>query len=75
MIVLKGYITKKRRSIINEVSKAAISGAKWTTFSTIALTVLQFGQVTVLARILTPTEFGLVGMVTILINLLISSLI
>ena len=49
--------------------KAAISGAKWTTFSTIALTVLQFGQVTVLARILTPTEFGLVGMVTILINL------
>ena len=49
--------------------KAAISGAKWTTLSTIVLTLLQFGQVTVLARILTPTEFGLVGMVTILINL------
>lgn len=49
--------------------KIAINGAKWTTSSTAILTILQFTQVTVLARILTPTEFGLVGMVTILINL------
>jgi lipopolysaccharide exporter len=52
-------------------SKEAISGAKWTTYSTIIVTLSQFLQVTLLARILGPTSFGLVGMVTVIINFLI----
>jgi len=39
----------------------AINSTKWVTFSTVFQTALQFIQIAVLARLLSPTAFGLVG--------------
>lgn len=50
--------------------KLAISGAKWTTISTVVNTVLQFGQVAVLARLLEPASFGIVSISTLVITFL-----
>lgn len=50
--------------------KAAISGAKWTTISTVVSTVLQFGQVAILARLLEPSAFGIVSISTLVITFL-----
>ena len=41
----------------------AIAGAKWTTASTAAVTAIQFSQLTVVARLLSPADFGLMAMV------------
>ena len=41
----------------------AISGAKWTTASSVAVAAIQFVQLTVVARILSPSDFGLMAMV------------
>ena len=41
----------------------AIAGAKWTTASTVAVTAIQFLQLTVVARLLSPADFGLMAMV------------
>ncbi len=49
--------------------KIAVQGTKWTTLSTVIVTLMQFVQVTILARILDPAAFGLVGMVMVLVNL------
>ena len=46
-----------------------MQGTKWTTLSTVIVTLMQFVQVTILARILDPAAFGLVGMVMVLVNL------
>ncbi|WP_394138416.1 MOP flippase family protein [Cytobacillus oceanisediminis] len=46
----------------------AISGAKWTTISTAINMLLQFLQLTILARILGPSAIGLMGMVSIIIG-------
>jgi len=46
----------------------AASGIKWTTASTAVTTGLQFLQLAVLARILDPTAFGLMGMVMVVIG-------
>src|SRR6266446_3334400 len=40
----------------------AISGAKWTTASTMAVAAVQFLQLIVLARLLSPSDFGLMAM-------------
>jgi lipopolysaccharide exporter len=50
--------------------KLAISGAKWTTVSTLVNAILQFGQVAVLARLLEPSSFGLVSISTMVITFL-----
>jgi lipopolysaccharide exporter len=50
--------------------KLAISGAKWTTISTLINAILQFGQVAVLARLLEPSSFGLVSISTMVITFL-----
>lgn len=50
--------------------KLAISGAKWTTISTAINTILQFGQVAVLARLLEPSSFGIVSISTLVITFL-----
>ena len=50
--------------------KLAISGAKWTTISTGVNTVLQFGQVAVLARLLDPSSFGIVSISTLVTTFL-----
>lgn len=41
----------------------AIAGAKWTTASTVAVTTIQFFQLTIVARLLSPADFGLMAMV------------
>jgi lipopolysaccharide exporter len=41
----------------------AISGAKWTTASSVAVAAIQFVQLIVVARILSPGDFGLMAMV------------
>jgi len=48
----------------------AINGAKWTSISTVFGAVLQFVQVAILARLLHPSEFGLVSISTLVINFL-----
>lgn len=50
--------------------KKAINGAKWTTISTIVNTILQFGQIAVLARLLEPSAFGIVSVSTLVLNFL-----
>lgn len=46
----------------------AISGGKWITISTVISTVFQFVQVSILARLLEPSVFGVVSVSTLIIN-------
>ncbi len=46
----------------------AASGAKWTTASSIATTILQFLQLAILARLLSPTDFGLMAMIMVVLG-------
>lgn len=46
----------------------AISGVKWTTFSTVITTVLQLLQLAILARFLEPSVFGLMALVMVVIG-------
>jgi lipopolysaccharide exporter len=48
--------------------KAAINGAKWTTTATVVTTLLSFGQLALIARVLDPKVFGLVSICTLVIN-------
>ena len=45
----------------------AISGGKWMSTSTAISTILQFGQVAILARLLEPSVFGIVSVSTLMI--------
>lgn len=46
----------------------AIDGGKWITISTVIATVLQFVQISILAKLLEPAAFGLVSISTLIIN-------
>ncbi len=46
----------------------AVSGVKWSGISTGAVTVIQFGTLTVLSRLLSPSDFGLMGMIMVVIG-------
>lgn len=46
----------------------ALSGAKWTTISSIANTVIQIIKLAILARLLAPTAFGLMAIVMVVIG-------
>ncbi|GAB3255345.1 MOP flippase family protein [Larkinella harenae] len=46
----------------------AISGGKWITISTVISTAFQFLQVSILARLLDPSVFGVVSVSTLIIN-------
>lgn len=46
----------------------AISGVKWTTFSTVITTILQLLQLAILARFLEPSAFGLMALVMVVIG-------
>lgn len=46
----------------------AISGVKWTTFSTVITTILQLVQLAILARFLDPSAFGLMALVMVVIG-------
>lgn len=50
--------------------KKAISGAKWSTISTIVNTVLSFGQIAILARLLEASSFGMVSISTLVLTFL-----
>jgi len=44
--------------------RQAFSGVRWTTASSLGRTFLQIAQISILARLLTPADFGLVALVT-----------
>lgn len=50
------------------LKQSAISGIKWTSLSTAAIAVLQIVQLAVLARLLKPTDFGLMAMTMVVIG-------
>lgn len=50
------------------LKQKAISSAKWTAISSIVTTALYLIQITVLARLLVPADFGLMAMVMIIIG-------
>lgn len=50
------------------LKQKAITGVKWTTFSTVIVTTLQLVQLAVLARFLDPSDFGLMALVMIVIG-------
>lgn len=45
-----------------------ISGLKWTTYSTLIVTFLQLAQISILARFLDPSAFGLMALVMVVIG-------
>ncbi len=50
------------------IKKKAVSGVKWTTISTIVLAVTQLLKISVLARFLDKTDFGLMAIVVFVLN-------
>ncbi len=46
----------------------AISGVKWTSVSSIIIAFLQLAQVSILARFLAPSDFGLMAIVTVIVG-------
>lgn len=50
------------------LKKRAFSGVVWTSTSTVLTTIIQFVQLAVLARLLKPSDFGLMGMVMVVIG-------
>ena len=50
-------------------SKKAVTGIFWTSVQKIGSMVISFGSNIVLARLLTPTDFGSIGMIMVFINL------
>lgn len=51
------------------LKKSAVSGIKWTGSSAVVTTALQFIRLAVLARLLSPNDFGLMAMLMIIIGL------
>ncbi len=51
-----------------DIKRKAINSGKWVTISTVFQALLQFGQIAVLARFLSPTEFGIVAIANIIIS-------
>lgn len=49
---------------MSTITKQILSGAKWTSVSTLIVTVIQIIQFALLGNIMTIAEFGLVGMLT-----------
>lgn len=49
---------------MSTITKQILSGAKWTSLSTLIITVVQIVQFALLGNIMTIAEFGLVGMLT-----------
>ena len=45
-----------------------ISGVRWTLLSTIIITILQLLQLAILARFLSPSDFGLMALVMVVIS-------
>lgn len=50
------------------LKQKALSGVKWTTVSTIVTTLLQLVQLTILSRLLSPSDFGLMAIVMVVMG-------
>ena len=50
------------------LKQKAITGLKWTSISTVIVTILQLAQLAILARFLDPSAFGLMALVMIVIG-------
>lgn len=50
------------------LKKQAVGGVKWTTASTIIVTILQLAQMSILARFLEPGDFGLMAIMMVVIG-------
>lgn len=50
------------------LKQKTISGIKWTTYSTVIVTILQLLQISILARFLDPSAFGLMALVMVVIG-------
>lgn len=50
------------------LKKKAIGGVKWTTASTVIVTILQLSQMSILARFLEPGDFGLMAIMMVVIG-------
>ncbi|MBN2027617.1 MAG: MOP flippase family protein [Actinobacteria bacterium] len=53
----------------SSLKSRAASGVKWTTVSTAVSTTMQYLKIAVLARLLSTSDFGLMGMTLVIINL------
>ena len=47
----------------------AVAGGRWTSISAIASLLIQFAQLAILGRLLSPADFGLMAMMMIVIGL------
>ena len=52
----------------DQLKTQAVSGVKWNAVAMLTLAGLQFVTLTVLARLLTPSDFGLMGMIMVVIG-------
>ena len=50
------------------LKRQAAEGAYWTGTSSVVVTVLQFAQLAILARLLVPEDFGLMAMMMVVIG-------
>src|SRR5690606_40283514 len=50
------------------LKKQDLGGVKWTTASMLIVTVLQFAQLSILARFLDPADFGLMAVMMVVIG-------
>ncbi len=57
------------KGVVVQLKKQAVSGVKWTATSTVIITILQFVQLAVLARLLSPEAFGLMAMIMVVLGL------
>lgn len=55
--------------MIHQLRNQAVSGVKWSGISMGAVTTLQFVTLAVLAHLLSPSDFGLMGMIMVVIGL------
>ncbi|MGE5328470.1 MAG: MOP flippase family protein [Deltaproteobacteria bacterium] len=55
-------------NVLKSLKRKAVTGTKWTTISTIISTVTQMIQLIVLTQLLKPSDFGLMGMVMVVIG-------
>ena len=50
------------------LKQKAVAGAKWNSLSMVIVSSLQFIKTLILARLLSPSDFGLMGMIMVVIG-------
>lgn len=66
---LHGVIQLHQQEIQVSLKKTATRGAKWTALSSVVVTAAMFLQLTVLSRLLIPSDFGLMATVLVVIGI------